>query len=361
MPVSATVKALFSKSRVLNTGFPEVTLNESELFGIFKIICTDLGWEMAIIELNEPQNALPSANYYEVPLAWFESHHDHPGMLHLLIALQCAVDTTEDFGMYFGNVCSLHKRRLKFQKILSYQPKPTMDQVGPRGLLEYGICGNHLLNNWLIWRKWLFDIDNRSGQETGYLFEPVLANSLGGVSMGSSNSPVKRIGEDGQPTSKGRQIDCFIGAENLAYEFKLRVTIAASGQGRFGEELSFPRECQAAKITPILVVLDPTPSNRLSELSAAFIQSGGRVYIGDAAWRHLEEQAGAIMANFIDNYIKPPLAAINEFDTNSLSPIKFTWENERIVIANEESEYIIKRNPNAPEATQMFGEAEVSE
>jgi hypothetical protein len=181
------------------------------------------------------------------------------------------------------------------------------------------------------------------------------------VAIGSTNSPVKRIGDDGRPTTKGRQVDCFIGAENLAYEFKLRVTIAASGQGRFGEELSFPRECRAAGITPILIVLDPTPSNRLTELSAAFTASGGRAFIGDAAWRHLEEKAGSIMGNFIDNYIKPPLAAINEFDTSQLSFIKFTWTNERIVITDGESEYIIRRNPNAPEAAQMFDESDASE
>jgi hypothetical protein len=218
-----------------------------------------------------------------------------------------------------------------------------MDQVGPRGLLEYGICDNDLLNSWLIWRKWIYDIDNRSGQETGYLFEPILASCLGGEAVGSTNSPVKRRDENGNPKSTGRQIDCYIGAENLAYEFKTRVTIAASGQGRFGEELSFPEECQAVGITPVLVVLDPTPSDRLTELREAFEKNNGTVYIGEEAWKHLEDKSGQIMSHFIDNYIKPPLKTINEFDTSNLNSIKLTWDNDKIVIQGDTKKYEIDR------------------
>ena len=39
MPINSTVKNLFSKSRLLETGYPTVTLNESELYSIFLIIC----------------------------------------------------------------------------------------------------------------------------------------------------------------------------------------------------------------------------------------------------------------------------------------------------------------------------------
>jgi hypothetical protein len=346
MPVSTATKTLFSKARMLTGGGLPVVLGESQLYGIFILICNDLGWDLSAIQLNPPLNALPTNNYYEVPLNWFESHVDCPDLSNLLAALQTAIEIDEDFGLYFGNVCSLHKRRLKYQEILSYQPKPTMNQVGPRGLLEYGICNSPLLYNWMLWRKWIYDVDNRSAQETGYLFEPVLANSLGGTPVDARNSPVKRIDGDGNQNNKSRQIDCYIAAENLAYEFKLRITIAASGQGRFGEELSFARECRIAGITPILIVLDPTPSTRLTEVSKMFVDNGGHVYIGEEAWQHLEEKAGAIMANFIDNYIKPPLAAINEFDTSQLDSISLSWEDNRIIISTEYDSYIVERNNN---------------
>jgi hypothetical protein len=347
MQVSITTKTLFSKARMLDGGGLTVMLDESQLYGIFTLICADLSWDMTLIGLDPPSNILPTLNYYKIPLLWFNLHLDYPSLTALLNTLQAAIDINADFGLYFRNVCSLHKRRLKYQKILSYQPKPTMNQVGPRGLLEYGICNDPLLYNWILWRKWIYDIDNRSAQETGYLFEPILANSLGGVPVGSRNSPVKRINVDGNVTDKSRQVDCYIAAENLAYEFKLRITIAASGQGRFGEELSFPRECHAAGLIPVLIVLDPTPSTRLSELSKAFINNGGQVFIGDDAWKHLEDKAGAIMANFIDNYIKPPLSAINGFNTTQLDSINLTWKEDEIIISNGDDTYIIKRDNNS--------------
>ena len=44
----------------------------------------------------------------------------------------------------------------------------------PRGLLQYGGMSPKTLAGFLLWRKWIFDIDNRAGQETGYLFEPII-------------------------------------------------------------------------------------------------------------------------------------------------------------------------------------------
>ncbi len=343
MPVNATIKKLFTKSRLLDSA--DIALSESELHAIFALICNDLNWSLGDIGIQPLTNALPSSRYFEIPLDWFRSQTESPTLVQLQEALAHAVERENDFAMYFENLTSLHKRRLKFQNILRYQPKPTMDQVGPRGLLEYGICDNDLLNSWLIWRKWIFDIDNRSGQETGYLFEPVLAGCIGGIAVGASGSPVRRVDAEGNPGEKGRQIDCYIGAENLAYEFKIRVTIAASGQGRWGEELSFPHECRAAGITPILLVLDPTPAARLTDLSQAFLKNGGRVYVGEAAWAHLEEKAGRIMSHFIDNYIKPPLEAINTFDTTTLSSIRLSWTEAGIRIEGENASYTVDRTP----------------
>lgn len=349
MPINSTVKNLFSRSRLLETGYPTVTLNETDLYSIFLIICNDLNWDVSRVGLEKPSTPLPHSNYYEIPLNWFSSHETTPAILDLQETLAKGIDIDSDFGLYFLNLCSLHKRRLKFQKILHHQPKPTMDQVGPRGLLEFGICDNDLLNSWLIWRKWIFDIDNRSGQETGYLFEPILASCLGGEAVGSTNSPVKRIDENGKPKATGRQIDCYIGAENIAYEFKIRVTIAASGQGRFAEELSFSKECRAAGITPILIVLDPTSSARLTELTKVFKSYQGEVFIGEQAWKHLEEKSGKIMSHFIDNYIKPPLKTINAFDTSKLSSINLTWENDKIVIQGDTKTYSIERGTELPD------------
>ena len=218
-----------------------------------------------------------------------------------------------------------------------------MNQIGPRCLLEFGGVNHGLLASWLVWRKWIFDVDNRSAQETGYLFEPVLASCLGGEAVGSRNSPVKRLNERGKPTDEGRQIDCYDGVHQFAYEFKLRVTIAASGQGRFAEELSFPKEVRAAGLTPILIVLDPTPSPRLDELVAAFRANKGRCYIGPQAWAHMESKAGRTMATFLERYIRPPLTEMARYDERLPEPLQLTWKADEMVVSGENSSIRIPR------------------
>jgi len=174
MPVSLTVKTLYNKARSLTGGSPEVKLTESELYALLLLICRDLSWQPSRIGLPVPTSPVPERNYYVIAPDWFVSHGNALSAGELQESIEAAIAIETDFGMYFSNLCALHKRRLKFQKILSTQPKPTMDQVGTRGLLEYGTYPDQFLFNWLVWRKWVFDLDNRSGQETGYLFEPVL-------------------------------------------------------------------------------------------------------------------------------------------------------------------------------------------
>lgn len=149
----------------------------------------------------------------------------------------------------------------------------------------------------------------------------------------------------GEP-AKGRQVDCLDG--KLAYEFKMRVTIAASGQGRFQEELDFARDCHESGFTPILLVLDPTPSARLGDLAAEYGKYGGTAYIGDDAWKHLEERAGAVMGKFVEKYVRIPLrevdASYGELQllnlANTGSAIEVQIGGERFSIARPDSQLI---------------------
>lgn len=343
MPSTST-KTLFTKLKILGSGDGKLEITNNQIRALLEFSCRDLAWDI-VEDLNLDTIGLPETDYFATPLEWFEDidAEDDIATECVLEALQCGVSKDEDFRLFIHNLAALHKRRLKYRRILSEQPRPTMDQVGPRSLLEYGVVDARLLSSWMIWRKWIFDIDNRSGQETGYLFEPILASCIGGEPVGSKNSPVKRIGVDGKPTKNGRQIDCYVAADKTAYEFKLRVTIAASGQGRFAEELSFPAECRAAGLVPILLVLDPTPSHRLTDLSAAFEKNGGFVLIGEAAWTHMDREAGQVMATFIDTYIKPPLARMATFDESTLVDISLSWTNEKIIIGEPAGEYVVQR------------------
>jgi len=345
MAIPNEIKKLFSSARILGNGDSRVTLSENELFCLLTQCCNDLSIPATISHLPPLSILPPSEDYYRLPLAWFQSKQsDCPPASALVESLAACIAYEPDFGLFFGNLAALHKRRLKYQNILSSQPRPTMNQIGPRSLLEFGGVHHELLAAWLVWRKWIFDVDNRAAQETGYLFEPVLASCLGGEAVGSRISPVKRLNEQGEPTSEGRQIDCYDGESQLAYEFKLRVTIAASGQGRFGEELSFPVECKAAGLTPILVVLDPTPSTRLTELIAKFTANDGRCYVGAAAWEHMDSKAGCTMAVFLERYIRPPLTEMAIHEETGPEPIQLSWTCDEIVIRGDNETIRIPRS-----------------
>ena len=176
---SVFLKALFAKCKMHGSGDAQIIISDSEVYSLICIAVHDLGWsyqELDIIPVD-----LPSTNYYDIDLNWFEQINFQDLSTHrILEALGSCVEHDNDFSLYIENLSALHRRRAKYKRILSQQPLPTMDQIGPRVLLEYGCCNVGLLAHWMVWRKWIFDIDNRSAQETGYLFEPVLASCLGG-------------------------------------------------------------------------------------------------------------------------------------------------------------------------------------
>lgn len=184
----------------------------------------------------------------------------------------------------------------------------------------------------LTWRKWIYDVDNRAAQETGYLFEPALVYALGGAAFSARKSPVKRLGDQ----AKGRQVDCLIDSLDgrWAYEFKIRVTIAASGQGRWGEELTFPEEARACGFVPILVVFDDTENDKLTVLRQAYLSAGGAAYTGAAAWNHIEERSGPVMTLFIEKYLRGPLVALLQHwpDHDAMPPIRFSMQDRNISI-----------------------------
>ena len=298
-----------SRAGVLGTGRDIIiSLGDNELLTLLAVIATDTNRPDLLRGLPAPP-ASAGRDYYRIPIGWFEKQKATVGLIESYLKF---VAELKDFETYFDCLCSLHKRRKKYAVILAAQPLPTMVQVSPKSLLEFGGLPSDALASWLTWRKWFFDIDNRAAQETGYLFEPILASSLGGEPYSSSRSPIRRV-SDG---NKGRQVDCIVGKD--AYEFKLRVTIAASGQGRFGEEIAFARDCRASDYRPVLLVLDPTPNPRLSDLKAAFEAVDGVAFIGDKAWEHLEREAGSTMATFVEHYVRRPIAEVGTHAPNLL-------------------------------------------
>lgn len=259
--------------------------------------------------------------------------------------IECGVTdvNTNIIYLYLKNLCDLYRRRVKYYYILKTQSFPNAEQIVPRCLLEFGNCENQLLADWLEWRKWIFDVDNRSAQETGYVFEPILVSCLGGEPQSTKSSPVKRIDSNGNPTANGRQVDCYIEDSKEVYELKMRVTIAASGQGRFSEEMSFPVEAKQAGLTPILVVFDSNESELLTKLKNQYVNCGGKYYIGDDAWNILRKRAGKEMGVFIDKYIYPPIHAMESHLHSNPHNITLSKTDSQIRIGGENGEYVINR------------------
>jgi hypothetical protein len=309
-------KRLTKLLTISKTATMTAVMTPTELAKIIGLVARDIGKSADFRERFPDfwEKISPDADYYSINPEWFteNSIEIDPGQLISLLETGEAID--EDFPTYLRCLTELHKRRRKYGLILERQPLPTMVQISPRALMEYGPSfPTEALASWLTWRKFFYDLDNRSAQETGYLFEPILAAAIGGEPMSAKEKVVHRA----EDPSKGRQVDCWIvGADGvpLAYELKLRVTIAASGQGRFGEELSFAEDCKASGVKPILVVLDPTENDKLTGLQKAYRAQDGECYVGDAAWAHLEEAAGPTMAAFIEKYVRRPVGEVSEFE-----------------------------------------------
>ena len=291
-----------------------VLISRFELARLIGVIYFDTNSGQQLEDINPGlwKQINPEQEYYATPGQWFQQEFDLAPLAHFEL-MRFGNQHIPDFNTYLKCLSELHKRRRKYAMILSAQPIPTMVQVSPRSLIEYGEMNSEALASWLTWRKFFYDLDNRSAQETGYLFEPILAAAIGGEPKGAKSRVVTRSGD----AAKGRQVDCWKvtpDGRRLAYEFKLRVTIAASGQGRFGEEIQFAQDCKSSGAVPILLVLDPTPNSRLDDLASAFRGAGGSAFVGDAAWRHLEEEAGETMARFIERYVRCPIVDVSSYE-----------------------------------------------
>lgn len=291
MALSKAQSAAFEKARAPGAGGQAISLSDNAVRALVAIAARDLGVPPLI-----GLGPMDSREFYEIA----PRDVSLGGVTSGLDAYDALLQVGPlDADTYFLSLAALHRARLKFANIFSLQAIPLLEQVGPRGLLQYGDLSAEALGSLLILRKWMYDIDNRAAQETGYLFEPVMAGAMGGSPAPAGSSPVRRGG-----TGRGRQVDCLRGTD--AYEIKIRVTIAASGQGRWAEELSFPADCEASGFTPVLVVLDGTENPKLTELAETFVRHGGHAYVGRDAWAHLEAEAGPTMSVFIEKYIRDP-------------------------------------------------------
>lgn len=332
MALTQAQKALIARVRAAGGGTLGVELSDPVCSFLVATIIRDLG----VLDKFPELEALSIPEFFSDP----DLERLSLPQIEFIPLFERLVSLIPDADTYFVCLAALHKSRLKYARIVSSQPLPTLDQIGPRALLQYGQMAPSALAAFLLWRKWLYDLDNRAAQETGYLFEPIIANAIGGVSLSAAKSPIRRH----RDLSRGRQVDCI--RDQFAYEIKMRVTIAASGQGRWQEELDFPLDCRMSGYVPVLIVFDPTPNPRLEDLTKAFQREQGMVYIGEAAWQHLAQAAGDIMSRFIEKYVKMPILHVLNDVPISLPPIKFAMTDEHFCMTIDDTPMYFKRNPH---------------
>lgn len=333
MSLSQMQKSLIERARSVGNSDMAVPIGDAAGAYLLARAIVDLGLQSDYAEL--PENVPP---FYETMPA---SSLALDGVDFEALA-EKVFASTPDTDTYFSCLAALLKARLKFERILRRQPFPTMDQVGPRGLLQYGTLSPPALAGLLYWRKWFYDTDNRSAQETGYLFEPILAAAIGGAPASAARSPVRRFDD----TTKGRQVDCVKG--KCAYEFKVRLTIAASGQGRWNQETAFPKDCASSNYVPVLVVLDDTTNPKLAELVQAFETSGGRAYLGQAAWAMLEDESGPVMSRFLARYVRRPLDALIRHAPTRLPDFSVKDAGASVVLEVGGESLVVERDAGAP-------------
>lgn len=337
MVLTLAQQAVINKARALGGGKLGVALSDQVCAYLVAIIAQDLQLLGHFPEFGKNLPPFFGAGLLE-RLAL--PGHSFMQLFERLVTLDPNTDT------YFSCLATLHKSRLKYERILRTQPLPAFDQVGPRSLLQYGMFSPLALAGFIFWRKWMFDIDNRAAQETGYLFEPIIAHAIGGTPASSAKSPVFRAGD----TTRGRrQVDCI--RDDKAYEIKIRVTTAASGQGRWHEELEFPFDCSASGYSPVLIVLDSTRNEKLDELESAFNAQDGEVYIGPDAWTYLEGLAGNTMARFLAKYVHEPIQALLSEAPNGqdLPELVLRMSEEQFALSIAGETFAIERAPSAQE------------
>lgn len=334
MVLSKAQSSAFEKARAPGSGGQAVSLSDSAVRALVALTARDL----ALSPL-AGLSTLDTREFYEFAPHDFALGGETSGLSAYDALLQIGPLDTDT---YFLSLAALHRARLKYANILRLQMTPSLEQVGPRGLLQYGELSAESLGSLLILRKWMYDIDNRAAQETGNLFEPVMAGAIGGSTIPAGSSPVRRDG-----TGRGRQVDCLRGAN--AYEIKIRVTIAASGQGRWNEELSYPADCEASGFRPMLLVLDGTINPKLTELAATFIQHGGDAFIGEDAWAHLESEAGPTMSKFVEKYIHGPLDDLLNRTPTDISELRVRLRSNSIQLQiGDETLHVDRKAPAGP-------------
>jgi hypothetical protein len=105
---SAFIKNLFAKCKMHGGGDAQVIISNSEVYALVCMTICDLGWSFQ--ELDIMPIDLPSSDYYQIGLNWFEEI-DFADLStdKILTALDSCVKKDNDFSLYIENLSTLHR------------------------------------------------------------------------------------------------------------------------------------------------------------------------------------------------------------------------------------------------------------
>ena len=275
-----------------NGGWRDLYMTDTVLTKIIALIEADHAEAPTLASL--PDGARAEVPLFDIPVQWFWEEIDVPDFVEVYLEAEVAI---HDFGVLFESMSEIVKRRARVAVIIASQAFTAPDRIAHRAVLERGVMSDRALPSQMMWRKLLYDIDNRVSAEAGYLNEAIFANALGGCAYAPGVSPVLRDGD-----GAGRQIDCIV--DDVAYEIKSRVTDAASGRARMNDELALPRDCRLSGYRPWLLVFDDTPGDHRDRITDAYVAEGGEALFGDAAWAHILANAGSNMTRLLERYFR---------------------------------------------------------
>jgi hypothetical protein len=104
---------------------------------------------------------------------------------------------------------------------------------------------------------------------------------------------------------------------------------------------------------------DPTRNPKLTELEQVFRNNGGEVYIGKAAWQHLESTAGSTLGRFLERYVHAPIEQLLDAlpPADQMPELILNISGDSLSISVDGDTFTAKRSaPQPSEVAEIEGE-----
>src|SRR5699024_9682333 len=143
MELTQAQKSLIEKAQSEGGGELGTGLTDEECAYLVAVIIKDLDLLEKFPEINEGD--IPDFYNSNVRELAIED-------VNFIDLIKRVISIEPDADTYFACLAKLQKSRLKYSKIIEYQDLPTMEQVGPRSLLQYGQMDSDSLATFILWR-----------------------------------------------------------------------------------------------------------------------------------------------------------------------------------------------------------------